>query len=392
MKIPRTYIIILSLGIIILILLEYHKPDKVSWDPNFSSEEKTPYGTYVLYNSLSDLFKDRTIHENSKSLFEFIRNNGRESFNVISVANQFNPDTKSLEKLMNHVAEGNTVFISTLHFSPALIDSLNIDIRREYFKEKKWQQLDLKKWESGTNTYEIEYSYELTFDSVLQNKNAKILGYSRLKHPNFVQVKYKKGAFYLHSSPLAFSNYHILKRDTKGYVEQVFSRLPGNPVVWHDRTMQDTYVSSSPLRYILSVDTLQTAYYLVLLTALLYLIFNIKRRQQVIPVVESPPERSFLFIRSVAKLYYFEKDHKAIALKKIRHFRAFLKERFFLREVDFTDDFAEVLSRKTKYDSAKLKQLFALIHRILSDKKISGELLIELNRQLEAFIEHTENE
>ena len=48
--------------------------------------------------------------------------------------------------------------------------------------------------------------------------------------PNFLKIQYGKGAVFVHTNPVVFTNYFLLK-DTYSYTEQVFSYLPSSTIL-----------------------------------------------------------------------------------------------------------------------------------------------------------------
>jgi hypothetical protein len=56
MKSLRIYLIVAGLLLTIYIIAQVNRPKAVDWKITLNSKEKTPYGDYILYNRLGDLF------------------------------------------------------------------------------------------------------------------------------------------------------------------------------------------------------------------------------------------------------------------------------------------------------------------------------------------------
>ena len=52
-----------------LISWEFLKPKPIDWSVTLTRKDKIPYGTYVLYNTLKDIFPERKIIENKKTFY-----------------------------------------------------------------------------------------------------------------------------------------------------------------------------------------------------------------------------------------------------------------------------------------------------------------------------------
>ncbi|MBK8841404.1 MAG: hypothetical protein IPO33_00410 [Saprospiraceae bacterium] len=111
------------------------------------------------------------------------------------------------------------------------------------------------------------------------------------ENSNFIRVKLGKGLLILHSSPAVFTNYYLLKSGSDKYVEQVLSQLPGKDIVWVTNEKESGSISNAPLSFILSQEALRNAFYLILVGAALFFIFNAKRKQRIVPVI--PPVEKY---------------------------------------------------------------------------------------------------
>ncbi len=392
MQISRKYIIIFGIAVFLLILLKLYLPEEISWEANLSAEEKTPYGTWVMHRSMSDLFGQDNVKATDQSFYDFYLNTPLDTFNVVKIRPGINPSRESLEYMLAHVEEGNTIFLSAFSFGHLLMDTLGIEAIYNYSGKKKDQKLKLrlKEYPEAESEIRVQFTSETYFLLSVDTGQIDILGTTGNNLPNYLRVTHGKGSIFLHSSPLAFSNYHILRDDTRAYAEQVLTALPAEEVVWMDESMLISNATANPLRYVLSVKTLRIAWYLLIFTALLYLLFNIKRRQRAIPVAGKPPENALLYVKSVTRLYLHDGHHKAVAMKKIRHFKAFLKDRFYLRTMDFSENDAILISKKSKYDLKKLKALFAGINSVQQSGKITAGRLIAMDKDIESFKTETE--
>src|SRR5690606_28020185 len=129
-----------------------------------------------------------------------------------------------------------------------------------------------------------------------------------------------KGSFYLSSVPGAFTNYYVLKPRQNRYAAQALSHLPVAPVWWDEYQKQGPVGDSSVFRVLLCHDALTWAYYIALGALFLFVVFESKRTQRIIPVLEKPRNTTLEFVKVIGNLYYNHRDHRAIAEKKVNYF------------------------------------------------------------------------
>ena len=114
---------------------------------------------------------------------------------------------------------------------------------------------------------------------------------------NFARIEFGEGYFYLHTTPLTLTNYHLLEEEGVAYAERLFSHLPKGDIYWDAFSRVSEAVglrqneaqggdgeipNETPLKYVLSQPSLAWAWYLSLVLGLLYLVFRAKRKQRMI--------------------------------------------------------------------------------------------------------------
>ena len=92
------------------------------------------------------------------------------------------------------------------------------------------------------------------------------------------------------------------------------------------------------LRFLFTTPSLTWAYYLTLAGLGLFMIFESKRRQRVIPVIEPVKNKSLEFVETVGQLYYQQADHASIAEKKIQYWLAYVRQRFNIPTTELAEE------------------------------------------------------
>ena len=383
MRGAKVYGIIIAVTVVIYILFEWLAPRSVSWTASLKHTDKKPYGTYVLHHSMEDLFPNSTIKINHDNYYELWEDDTTFNHSMIIIRPSFYSDEYSLDALLDYVNEGNEVFISSFSFDSYLLDSLGIGIGSQYLG-KNGDSIHLTLYHDSNAKGVIKYANKTYFtDYTKAHFPYQVRGKSG--YVNFIQFDIGKGHLYMHSSPIALTNYNILNNNTYEYVETLFSILPDQDILWDVSLDMIETEDRNALRYIHSEEHLNKAYYLLVFLLLLYIIFKIKREQRPIPIVEPPVNNSLELVDSVSQLYIHNKSHKHMADKMIRHFFDYIQTKYFIRSQVLNDAFIDKLSRKSGQDKNEVKTLVKLIQAIRSSEDISDTTLLDLNSRIEKF-------
>jgi hypothetical protein len=205
--------------------------------------------------------------------------------------------------------------------------------------------------------------------------NAEVIAINTHGKPVFLNVKYGQGNLLVSSTPLVFSNFSMVHDNNYELVAGMLSYLQPGGLLWTIYYQMGRMEATTPLRYVLSETSLKWALYILMLAILLFMTFEMKRRQRIIPIVTPLKNESVDFVKTVSRLYYLKKDHKNLASKKILHFTDYLKRQL---HIDINEDIQEVIRKiaaKTNSEEREVKLLFDQINRIGSSSYISPKEL-----------------
>jgi hypothetical protein len=165
----------------------------------------------------------------------------------------------------------------------------------------------------------------------------------------------------------------------------MLSYLPQAPVQWTEYYHLGRMESSTPLRFILSNESLKWAYYVTIFSILVFIAFEMKRKQRIIPVVTPLANTTLEFVGTIGNLYYQNAEHKSIAEKKIQFLLDQIRSKFWLNTNTLDDAFILALARKSAKPEEDVRSLIESIISIQSKAKISSDELIDLNKKIEKF-------
>jgi len=396
----KLYIGILVLIFILILISDNNKQKPIDWRPTFSVNDKIPFGLYVFDKEIGGIFKNEKIQRIADvTPYEFLDSkyvddtlaNGTYSVKgtFINISPNNNIDDQSMKEIMYFVSHGNNAFLSMVDFPKPLLDTLKIAYASNFLKTKNnsvWfanKKLSTKKYKAIADIGD--------YFSKIDTLNTTVLGYQgepgSKKNINFIKVPYKNGYFFLHTYPIAFTNYNLLKKDRYQYTEKALSYIPKGNILWYTKVQSEEGISSSPMRYILSQPALKWAWYMFLIGMLIFMIFNAKRKQRIVPILQPLPNLTVDFTKTIGNLYYQEGDHTNIIDKKIIYFLEKIRTEYLIDTTKLDDDFIKKLHLKTGKNEADIQELVFLIneHRNSYHDSIEADL-IRINNAIEKIL------
>lgn len=398
MKTIKVYIGIFILIIVLKVVYDVNQPKPIDWKPSFLSHHKKPYGTYIIYNELKNFFPESKIKSIKKSPYLYLvekknkkQNSEEEKLNYLFLNDYVSFDKESSNKLLDFVADGNNVFIASQWIPEYLKDTLGVDVA--YFYDVK-SDVSLKlsnKTLDNTDYYYQKGVENYHFDK-LNKENTTVLGYCEVKGDdfvNFVKIRFGDGDFYINTQPYAFTNYHMLESDHAVYVSSCLSYLPDYNIVWDDRLKSQTEEIGSPLRFILSKPAIKWAWYLALLSVLIFMFFRAKRRQRIIPIIKKQENTSIAFAKTIGNLYYQQGQPKDIVSKKITFFLEYIRNTYLLNTQNLNNEFKKRLHLKTGIPKEEIDRLINYIVNLDKSSEIKENSLVTLNKLIDKFYNKT---
>jgi hypothetical protein len=407
MKGSRLYMIILGACLLLVFLFEYTSPHRFSWRPTFDGNDREPFGSYVFDDVVSSSVDDYTVTD--KSFFQLVQEGDSTPRAILITEEYLRLGQTDIEYLYQLIHAGNQVMICAEEFSYALKDTLCFEISYGYYLPdiKQYIYDDTKQRDSifyGTDTLHPVHVYEvypqmhpvfivegihrlpyidatdtipleeavgdIPFETQYRPINcdsAKVLVWNSEYRPLAIRMFIGKGELFIVSMPLMFTNYGILDGRNAACAFHLLSCMKGRPLVRTEAYGSRSGKKHTPLRYVLSEPPLRWAIYSTLTLLILFMGFTARRRQRVIPVVKSPPNRTLGFMQLISNLYYQRHENGEILKMKNLYFCAEVKR---LTGIDLQDGVPgeteyQRLSEKTGIDRDDLRTLISNINRKL---------------------------
>ncbi len=445
----KTGLLVLTVGAALLVFFVFLYPNfKTSYVwfyPYYQEDKKDPYALYFIYDLLRNCSDDFTVLKDSLFFEE------GEGSSFVFIGEHINADSVQNERLLDFVEEGHVAFIASERFPVSLIYRM---CERKH--NNHWVSTDeggeehevlLEDFSDGIFYDSFDDSlvyFELGWDTLLfshrflfrgRNKARfvawkelyeelvcpcldvcpqeeialRVLGRIRMENyaydkdeplgVNFFYLPFGKGRIYLHTSPLAFTNYGLLEEEGFAYASAVFAHLPKGHIYWDSRppfvfepgtgrVRNHPSLSETPLKYVLSQPSLAWAWYLLLASAVLFVVFMGKRRQRVVPVLLRPQNTSMEYVALIGQLTFLKGDHKKLGLEMLRLWVGYVHRHYALSlHGELSSEQASALARRSGASPELIEKIFLLKKNIESSSYFKEPVLISLYKLLEAFYE-----
>lgn len=404
--------------LVLLTILFLRKPStRFDWSPSYEAQSKQPYGTHVMEALLRGYFPGKGFEVLNDSVKGNLPSKSAENANYVFIGEALFLDSLDADALLKFVENGNTAFISSRTIPYDLMFYVYYDECNDIYWED-YSTIDDSTVQLNVSNKKLKAPQDFEYSFYYRNKirpyewsyiegyyfcdgefNLMELGRMNDTLINFAKVKYGEGTFYLHTVPLAFTNFHMLDSTHLQYANRVFSYLPPGKIYWDEYSKTFESVGrrrnnsdynrqisrESPVQYLLSQPPLAWAWYLLLAMGVLFLLFRTKRRQRTIPVLESNANTSLEFVSTIGRLYFLQNSHRKLALQKMKLFQNFVRERYHLRGHELDAEFIAKLIAKSGVPLALVDRIL-LMHRNISNSRLVTEnTLIEFHQLLDEF-------
>jgi hypothetical protein len=384
----RRYMILSAVLLVLYVVAQYYKPVPTNWKTTFLKEDKIPFGLYLLHQQIPQLFPGTTLRIAGSPVYNSLSGKNYTHTAYLFIASTVDMDKADFKLLKQFMEGGNDVFIAAFNLGKVLQDTLKVDINSS-FNPVKQKGIPV----NFTNPYlksEIPYVFDKGigdyYFSALDTLRASVLGTNKNEQVNFLKYAFGKGNLYLMANPQLFTNYSLLNPAGADYAAKALSvlKLP-RTMIWDEMNTAATQGNRSPLSIIFRYPALTWAYYMALVGLVVFVLFEIKRRQRIIPVVEPLTNSSVEFAEVVGKVYYQQRDNRDISLKKVNYLFESFRQNYRLKAPLLDQEQQDLLVVRSGVPAAVVQDLFKTIRGIQTNTSVSDDVLLELNKQIEEF-------
>jgi hypothetical protein len=427
----KNKVVLIVIGVMLLAIAVaiYTWPKQDSWYLTLQ-ENDNPYDVNFFYELIEESNEVVKV-ENLDDFYDKSLNQKDTNSNLLKITYSLDLDSTEVEELLTYAANGNKAFIVTKYPPKLLLARLYYPAERMAALYRVKNLPDYWEWEDETldydslheasqvierdldrffstssfntidtvaavfngletnlhykisedNAYAYDYNY-FTFSDSLNFRRQSLGEIDR--YENFFKVRVGDGAIYFHSTPMAFTNYHLYRKETFNYCSAFVNEFNSGDVNidvfnhYYRQDFNDSFrnsrnpnLPSSPLAFILSIAALKWAWYLILVGLLGFVIFRSKRNQRIIPVIAPVKNNSLEFSKTVGRLFYKERNHKRMAQEICQYFFNFLRKRYHISTKNF-DDLAK--SRLLKLFPKESRRINIIAHLSVKSFKKESEI------------------
>ena len=411
MGLPKIYWWVIGGLIAMMVLSHFYgrvSAKKINWEETFNRRDKIPYGTYLLFEELDQLFTSGEVIPVNQTLYSLLEIEeeldsidfddllGPECY--ISIGEQFQADELSTYTLLDFISEGNHVFIAAERFNSDLKDTLDFSLKYPF------NIIDLDSAEAGfmnpqleKRPYDFSENNTLSYFSSFDTLQAELLAVNHQDRATLIRYKIGKGSIILCSTPILFTNFHFLHPENIGFIETSLSHIPSGVYIYWDEYYNGSFRQANENRpgafsFILSQEALKWAFWLLLGAVIAYVLFEMKRKQRIIPIIKPLPNTTLDFTNTIGRLYFQQADHHNLALKKINIFLARIRKDLFLSTEELDDGFIQKLSRKSGIEPEIVAELISDIKKVRKASTLTAEQLNIFNQKIDAFFKDQESQ
>jgi hypothetical protein len=346
---------------------QYFKPKATNWAPSYLTEDKIPFGTYIMQERIKDIFPEVKIQKSKNPIYNTVKESRGIGVNYLIIASEVKADKLDYKELIRFIEKGNHVFIAAFSIDHVLMKGLKLKISYDFgINSKNNTTINfINPLLKADKDYDFDKGISQQYFSRIDTAKATVLGTNEGGKANFIRYNFGKGTLFILPNPQLFTKYSLLNPTGADYASKSLSYLPKSKyLIWDEHFTRPSNVDTSPLRLIFKYDQLRWAYLLSLFGLFAFVLFEIKRRQRVIPVISRPTNTSVEFVKTVGRVYYQQRNNKDIAQKKVNYFLEYIRNKYRMRTAILDEEFKLHLSRVSGASVDTVNQLSITISKL----------------------------
>ena len=133
------YILYLTLAFGLFLAVKLMGPKQYDWTPTYATEDKNPFGAYVLHQLLPNVFKGRKLTISNETIYE-LKDSLKHNESIIILTHLFRVEKEDTQALLDHVEKGAFVFVGAQSFYGKLADTLKLTTEDYLFTKGMYEQ------------------------------------------------------------------------------------------------------------------------------------------------------------------------------------------------------------------------------------------------------------
>jgi len=364
-KIFIFFIILLVTTIGFVFYLILNTQPKTNWQENFDTNKKNAFDLSIFSKEIETLLPNKIINKYDTDVNTYLDNYANPELTNQTIL-IIKPEVWLYnDNLINYIDSGNDVFIVSNNVSIENQNNIFYDVKTtdkiEFFNKL------LEPYETMN-----QYNIEINSTDLSESFDSEVLG--KVNDNNvFIRYKIGKGNLYIHNIPHVFTN-HYLINNSVAYPSAVLSYIKQDEITFISNGLnpytgyefpedneQKNEDNPSLLSFILSNKYLKSAWYLFVISFLIFILFRAKRVQRIIPKQTQNKNKTVEFIQTISSIYYNEKNN-LVMVKKLNHqFLDKVEKLYNIKTENLDQDFMLKLASVTGVNAKIIEQVVAKI-------------------------------
>lgn len=387
-------------GFIGLLAVLGSKENRVNWFESYNAEQTIPYGTLIVDELINALPQQPQLRKIDMPPYLFLQKDSVAKGTYLLINSNLYLGDNEIDALLNWVRKGNRLFIASRTIDAYLTDTLQL--KKEVVDDyENYDNLHTFNFYDPVLRADSLYGLDISFDNqyfILPDTvptQAVALAYTDFikendslitNRPNFVKVPFGDGEVLLSTLPEAFTNYFVLHRNNYEYTAGMLSYIDFTMPVYLDQYhINGRLINTSPLYVFLRFEKLKWAYYLALITLLLYVLFGGKRKQRPIQISKPLQNQTLHFVETISHHLFEKKQHTRVAQLLYQHFCYFSRTHLQLEPEPGNENYRQMLSEKTGVSATDISLLDALLVKAEKGKLTQEQDLRKFNTLLDTL-------
>jgi hypothetical protein len=376
----------------LIILAQYLLPKPINWNHTYLSKDKAPFGCYAIHQLIDGTYSKKLTY-NSQTLYN-LKDKLKDSSSVLLINDNFNFNKSDLRSLFETLEGGNTVFMAANSFGGLLADTFHLRTHYDFSNyfvsidslvNKPGDKITLTARNKKREQYQYSQAATISSFSNFDSTRFSVLAFTQSNQACFIKGRVGNGQLFLLTVPDVFANTFIVNNKNRELAYNMLTLIHNKELIWDEYYKTFNVTNYSPIKFILESDALYSAYLLLLFSLILYMIFEGRRRQRAIPVVEPVTNSTLEFVNVISHVYFNSRNHHDIAVEKIKYFYETVRKKFNVSTNAINEELINEITGLSGIEHKLIKQLFMYCEKIKKLQEISEYDLLELNRQITNF-------
>jgi len=392
----RRNIMLITLSVLLLISLIYLNQPGTRWVETFSAADSEPFGGKAMHVLLEEQ-AGVEVTSSFKTLYELTSGPDSLTGNLLIIASYMGLTPEDWTALKTYVEAGHTVLIASRSIGDTARKELGLEwnnliglspdsLMRGKFNEPE-VEVSFNRKGYPAKSFRVPGSAVLQYLEADSSASHKVWARNEEGKIVFMEYPMGKGQLFISPNPQLLTNVYCLDTAVNGFSAGLLSVFPrGEDIVHIEYYQLGRGKSQSRMRFILSEAPLKWAWFLTLFTLFIFVFFEARRRQRIIPLTKPVRNTSLEFTQTLGQLYYTARhDHQKLIAKRINYFYQHVARRYhiFLKSVD--EDQVAQLAQLSGKDPEKLNRLIRVVRQADENQGLDDAFLKELEELLYWF-------